>query len=131
MSFFGYTRVTHKKKEKVYSFETQAIICSSCAYQHCNVPPEGLLCLKELGGAWSRVPTFIKTILDDAQFRSFNVLLITRVSRFLRSVAAWSEVEPIFRQRGLQIWSVEDGIGSLTDPVEFAQAVAQAEEESG
>ncbi len=52
---FSVIRVSEIKKkkngEKVHSFETQADICSSCAYQHCNVPPEGLLCLKELGGA--------------------------------------------------------------------------------
>ena len=79
----------------------------------------------------------------------FNVLIVSWVSRFLRCVEAWNELEPLFRtkvtltltltpnpnpnpdpKKGMQIWSAMDGIGSLTDPVEFLHLVTIAKAES-
>jgi len=79
----------------------------------------------------------------------FNVLIVSWVSRFLRCVATWKDLEPLFRtkvnltltltpnpnpnpdpKRGMQIWSAMDGIGSLTDPVEFLRLVTIADAES-
>jgi hypothetical protein len=78
----------------------------------------------------------------------FNVLIVSWVSRFLRCVETWQELEPLFRtkvtltltltpnpnpnpdpKKGIQIWSAMDGIESLTDPVEFLHLVTIAEAE--
>ena len=76
----------------------------------------------------------------------FNVLIVSWVSRFLRCVETWNELEPLFKtkvtltliltpnpipnpylKKDIQIWSAMDGIGSLTDPVEFLRLVTIAD----
>ena len=111
---------------------------------------EGLLCLTEIGCAWDRVPTYITQILNGGDmYTFFNVLIVSWVSRFLRCVETLNELEPLFKtkvtltliltpnpisnrdlKKDIQIWSAMDGIGSLTDPVEFLRLVTIAEAES-
>jgi hypothetical protein len=128
---FAFIRVSHVPKNKINptnSFVTQIDICSSCVCEHCKLPPE-VLCLREIGCAWSVVPKGLLKIVSDELWKNFNFLVVAWIHRFLRSVNTWDWLRPILKEKGIEVWSAMEGIGSITHPDKFMAAVVQAEEE--
>jgi DNA invertase Pin-like site-specific DNA recombinase len=131
INLVAFVRVSAKKQKKQKkpktenSYKTQENIISVCAHAHCVVPTGGFDCITENGGARYRTPSAMKQLLNGPH----NVVGVAWISRFLRNRKTWNVLRPLFAERGIQIWSVMEGIGSLTHPDLFNAAVQQAEDE--
>ena len=123
----AYVRVSRnaRKGHTSSSYRTQENIIGSCAHTHCAIPTGGFDCITETGGARYRVPAAMQQILNGHH----NVVCVAWVSRFLSSMETWNVLHPLFEEKGIQIWSVVDGIGSLMHPDLFNAAIKLAEDE--
>jgi hypothetical protein len=103
------------------------------------IPAEGMLCFYESHTAFNGCPETLLYILNHPDFAKcdsegkcirFNTLYVYKVDRFLRCMATYLKLKDTFVKRSINIWSVLENTGSLTNPDDFEALIAHAEDES-
>jgi hypothetical protein len=111
-------------------------------YKDCEqtaIPVGGIPCFSEANSAWSGPPQALLHLLNDpilsrldvdGQCIAFNTVVFSYVDRVSRCLAEFDILEAEFRKRGVEIWCLSEGIGSITHREQFRGLVKRAEEYS-
>ncbi len=104
-----------------------------------TIPEEGISCFSETNSAWSGPSYALLYVLNDpilsrldtnGKSIAFNFIIECYHDRVARNLADFDTIEEAFSQRGVNIWSLRDKIGSKTHRDEFRQLIQRAEDSS-
>ncbi len=129
-------RVSKKEQKDIYlGLLLQKKKLVGHAYKHQTegsymIAPEGIRFFSEVHCAWDQVPETLLLLLCDPELSkcdengrciACNTLLVTCAERVMRNVEAFIPIRDALSARGINIWSISEGIGSLTHPDVFLQ----------
>lgn len=135
----GMSRMSRITQEKGNSLEDQKIITVGCGYKHQEITHPGMMFFEETCSGWKDIPATLLYILNDPEFSKVddtgkciacNFLFVIAAQRVIRNVEIFERLLPVLNKRGINIWSVLEDIGSLTDPEAFLRALTSAEDDS-